>query len=216
MINDGTNNCCYFDIKNLAELNCVGWLRGKKEPTINGDKDFQNALDYALNYQTIEKAPQRISKLKLYINKYMWKGINFPATPKDWKKFELNNKTIVLNVLYIPYNTKAISFAYRSEYNNKRKKQVVLLMITNGKKYHYFALTNLSALLQGNSSNHGRDFYCLNCFNSYIPKNKLKEHEEIGNNYDSCRIEMPKGVEKILKYNPGDKSLKAPVTIYLI
>ena len=74
MINDGTNNCYYFDIKNLTELNCVGWLRGKKEPIINGDKDFQNASDDALNYQTIEKTPQRISKLKPYINKYMWKG----------------------------------------------------------------------------------------------------------------------------------------------
>ena len=83
-------------------------------------------------------------------------------------------------------------------------------MITNGKKSHYLAVTNLSALLEKNSSNHHGDFYCLNCFNSYTSKNKLKEHEEICNNHDSCRIEMPKWVEKILKYNPGVKSLKAP------
>ena len=88
-------------------------------------------------------------------------------------------------------------------------------MITNGKKSHYLAVTNLSALLEKNSSNHHGDFYCLNCFNSYTSKNKLKEHEEICNNHDSCRIEMPKWVEKILKYNPGEKSLKAPFAIYL-
>ena len=88
-------------------------------------------------------------------------------------------------------------------------------MITDGKKWHYLAVTNLSALLQGNSSNHEGDFYCLNCFNSYTTKNKLKEHEEICNNHDSCHIEMPKWVEKILKYNPGEKSLKAPFAIYL-
>ena len=70
-------------------------------------------------------------------------------------------------------------------------------------------------MLQGNSSNHEGDFYCLNCFNSYTTKNKLKEHEEICNNHDSCHIEMPKWVEKILKYNPGEKSLKAPFAIYL-
>ena len=127
----------------MPELNFLGWLRGKKEEIINGDNDFQNALDDALNYQTIETHPERISKLKPYINKYNWKGINFPATPKDWKKFEQNNKTIALNVLYIPRNTKTISVAYRSEYNNKRKKQGVLLMVTNGKKYHYLAVTNL-------------------------------------------------------------------------
>ena len=76
-------------------------------------------------------------------------------------------------------------------------------------------VTNLSELLERNSSNHHGDFYCLNCFNSYTSKNKLKEHEEICNNHDSCCIEMPKWVEKILKYNPGEKSLKAPFAIYL-
>ena len=88
-------------------------------------------------------------------------------------------------------------------------------MISNGKKQHYLAVTNLSALLQRISSNHKEDFYCLNCFNSYTSKNKLKEHEEICNNHDSYRIEMPKQVEKILKYNPRGKSLKASFAIYL-
>ena len=76
-------------------------------------------------------------------------------------------------------------------------------------------VTNLFELLERNSSNHHGDFYCLNCFNSYISKNKLKEHEEICNNHDSCRIEMPEWVNKILKHNPGEKSLKAPFTIYI-
>ena len=70
-------------------------------------------------------------------------------------------------------------------------------------------------MLQRILSNHKEDFYCLNYFNSYTSKNKLKEHEEICNNHDSCCIEMPKWVEKILKYNPGEKSLKAPFAIYL-
>ena len=47
-------------------------------------------------------------------------------------------------------------------------------MITDGKKWHYLAVTNLSALLQGMSSNHKGDFYCLNCFNSYTTKINLK------------------------------------------
>ena len=73
---------------------------------------------------------------------------------------------------------------------------------------------HLSALLQGKSSNHHEDFYCLNCFNSYTTKNKLKQHEEICNNHDSCQIEMPKWIEEILKYN-GEKLLKALFAIYL-
>ena len=65
------------------------------------------------------------------------------------------------------------------------------------------------------SSNHEGDFYCLNCFNSCTAKNKLKEHEETCNNNDSCHIQTPKCFEKILKYIPGEKSLKPPFSIYL-
>ena len=71
-------------------------------------------------------------------------------------------------------------------------------MITDGKRWHYLAVTNLSALLQGKSSNYHEDF-CLNCFNSYTTKKKLKEHEEICNNHDSCHIEIPNWVEKNIK-----------------
>ena len=115
MTNDEANNCYYVAVKNLSELNSSGCLRAKKEAIINDDADFEDALDDALNYQTIEKNPERISKLKHYINKYNWKGIDFPAGPKERIKFEKNNKTIALNILYILRNIKTINVAYRSE-----------------------------------------------------------------------------------------------------
>ena len=90
--------------------------------------------------------------------------------------------------MFIKHNTETIRVAYRSEYNHKRKKLVILFMITDGKKWHYLAATNLSALLAKTSSNHDGDFYCLDYFNSYTTKNKLKKHEKICNNQDSCRI----------------------------
>ena len=149
------------------------------------------------------------------INKYNWEGINVPAGSKKWQKFERNNNTIVLNVLYVKHNIEKIRVVYRSKHNSKRKKQVILLMIGDGEKYHYLAVNNLSGLLQGNSWNHEGGFYCFHCFNSYTSKNKLKEHEETCNNHDSCHIEMPDWVNKILKHNLGEKSLKAPFAIYL-
>ena len=90
IINDEANNC-YFAVKNLLELNSLGWLRGKKDAIINGDNDFQNTLNDALNYQTIETHPERISKLKPYINRYNCEGIYFQAGPKESKKIERNN-----------------------------------------------------------------------------------------------------------------------------
>ena len=92
---------------------------------------------------------------------------------------------------------------------------MILLIITDSKKHHYLTLISLSAFLQGKSSNHKEDFYCLNCCNTCTTKIKLKEQEVICNNHDSCHIEMPKWFEKILKHNPGEKSLKAPFGIYL-
>ena len=120
MVNDEANNCHCFAVKNLSELYSMGWLRIKKEAITNGDYNFQNALNDALNYQTIEAHPERIPKLEPHTHTYNLEGVEFPAGPKDWKKFEQNNKTIVLNVSFIPHNTETIRAAYRSEYNHKR------------------------------------------------------------------------------------------------
>ena len=103
------------EAKNLLELYSLGRLRGRKEAIINGDNTFQKALDDTLNYQKIETHRERISNIVRYISKYNWEGLEIPAGPKDWKKFEQNNKTIALNVLFVPYNTKTIRFASRSE-----------------------------------------------------------------------------------------------------
>ena len=94
IINDESNKCYYFAVKNLSELNSLA----KKETVINGDTDFEDVLDDVLDYQTIEAHPERISKLKPYINKYNWEGIEFPVGAKDWKKSERNDKTISLNI----------------------------------------------------------------------------------------------------------------------
>ena len=40
----------------------------------------------ALNHEQIKKDPQRITKIKPFINQYIWKDIDFPSHSKDWKK----------------------------------------------------------------------------------------------------------------------------------
>ena len=87
-------------------------------------------------------------------------------------------------------------------------------MITDNEKWHYLAVKSVSGLLRGITSNHDRDFYCLNCFHSYTTMKKLKKHEKTCRNHDFCQMIMPKESNKILKYNPGEKSLKVPIIIY--
>ena len=123
-------------------------------------------MTVALNHKQIKIHPERISKIKPFIGQYNWKEIAFPSYSKDWKKFEQNNQRIALNILFVPYNTKNIRLAYKSKHNVKRENQVILLMITDGKKWHYLAGKSLSRLLRGITSNHVGDFYFLICFHS--------------------------------------------------
>ena len=71
----------------------------------------------------------------------------------------------------------------------------------------------MTALLRGITSNHKDYFYCLNCFHSYSTKNKIKKHEKVCNDHDYCYVEMSAEHNKILKYNHGEKSRKAPFII---
>ena len=59
-----------------------------------------------MNHQNIDHNPERISELKPFISNYNWKDIEFPSHLKDWKKFECNNKTTALNILFVPYKKK--------------------------------------------------------------------------------------------------------------
>ena len=192
------------------------WIKNKKStinPKNNDYKCFQYAVTLALNLDKISSHPERISKIKPFIEQYNWKQIDFPATSKDWKKFESNNK-IALNILYVPHNTKKIQVAYKSKHNLTREKQVILLMISNGENWHYLVVKSLNGLRKGIRWNHKEDFYCLNCFCAYSTRNKLEEHEKICENHNYCNVEMPNENNKIIKYNQGEKSIKLPFIIY--
>ena len=98
---------------------------------------------------------------------------------KDWKKFEWNNKSIAINILYAPYNIKEIRHAYKSKRNLKHENQAVLLMITDGEKSHYLAAKELPALLKGIASNHKGDFYYLNYFHLFRIKKMFKKYKNV-------------------------------------
>ena len=189
------------------------WVLRKRAVINKKNKDnrcFQYSITAALNHQNIENHPERISNIKTFINQYNWEGINF----------ERNNNTIALNILFITHNTKTINLAYKSKYKRKRENQVVLLMITDGEKWHYTALGSVrtadgfncpirsfSKLFRRITGNNHGDNYCLNCFHSFRTDNALKIHERICENHDYCHVEMLTKVTKTLKYNQGEKSL---------
>ena len=80
-------------------INSPEWLRYKKA-TINpknyDDNCFKYALTVALIYQNVKKDPQKISKIKHFIDQYNWEEIDFPSHRKC-----LNQ--IIIQLLLISY-----------------------------------------------------------------------------------------------------------------
>ena len=79
------------------------------------------------SYIGIKKDPQRIRKINPFINKY-------------------NGQFLLMFCILKRKNT--VYPAYVSKHNRIREKQVILLMIPNGERWHYLAVKKQSALLR--------------------------------------------------------------------
>ena len=90
------------------------WILNKRATITpkNGDnKRFQYSITVALHHQDIENHPEKITNIGSRIGLYNWEGIEFSAEIKDWKRFNQNNKTIALNILFVPHNKKKLNLA---------------------------------------------------------------------------------------------------------
>ena len=103
------------------------------------NKYFQWSTISGLNYNKIkEKDFKNILKFKRL-------DTDFSSHQRDWENFK-QNTSIALNVLFVSYNSEEIKLAYKSNYN-KRKNQIILLMINDeANNCYYFAVKNLSEL----------------------------------------------------------------------
>ena len=89
------------------------WIKNKKK-TINrqnkkDDKCFQNVVTFALNCKQIKKDPQRISKIKPFIDQYNWKEI-FHCTVKTGKSLNqiINQLLLIFCMCFIILNKTCI------------------------------------------------------------------------------------------------------------
>ena len=70
-------------------------------------------------------------------------------------------------------------------------------------------------MLREITSKHNGDFYFVKCFYSFSTENAIKNHESVCKDHDYCYIEMPdKDNNILLKYSPGEKSVKIPFIVY--
>ena len=103
------------------------WIASEKatlNPKDEKDKCFQWSIISGLYYNKIkEKELKKILKFKRTDS-------DFSLYQREWEEFEQKNTLIALNILFVSYNSEEIKLAYKSNYN-KRKNQVILLMIND-------------------------------------------------------------------------------------
>ena len=94
------------------------WIASKKA-TINpkNEKDnerFKWSIISGLNYNKInEKDLKKIEKLKRV-------DTDLSSNQRDWEKFEQENNSIALNILFVSYNSEEIKLECKSNYNNRK------------------------------------------------------------------------------------------------
>ena len=79
------------------------WIQNEKaviNPQNKDEECFKWAVIGVLHHEEIKKDHQRISRLRPYENHNNWKGLEFPASIKKIDKFEKNNFSIAVNVLF--------------------------------------------------------------------------------------------------------------------
>ena len=75
------------------------WMK-KKNATINPKNRYGKCFQYpgtvALSYEEIKWKPEGVSNIKPSINKYNYRGRDYPSKIDDWKTFEKNNRQLLL------------------------------------------------------------------------------------------------------------------------
>ena len=160
-----------------------------------------------------DKNAERINDLKSKENTLNMEGIEYPVKLKDIKRFEKQNPEISVSVLGYSKDEKIYPLRI-SKKENKRKNNIVLLLIKNGDNSHYCLVKNLSALLSSQvNKKKSKLYFCLNCLNGFDTMEKLEKHKEYCDEEESIKINMPKP-DTYIKFKNYLYSERAPFAIY--
>ena len=160
--------------------------------------------------------PERIDEdLKSKENTLNMEGIEYPVSLKDIKRFEKQNPDISVSVLGYSKDEKIYPLR-RSKHamKNKRKHNIILLLIKDEDNSHYCLVKNESALLSSQVNKHkGKLYFCLNCLNGFDTPEKLEKHKEYCDEEESVKINMP-APDTFINFKNFVHSEKAPFAIY--
>ena len=164
-----------------------------------------------------DKDAGRIDKdLKSKENTLNMEGIDYPVNIKGHiKRFEKQNPDISVSVLGYSKDEKIYPLR-RSKHamKNKRKYNIILLLIKDGDNSHYCLVKDESALLSSQvNKRKGKLYFCLNCLNGFDTPEKLENHKKYCEEEESVKITMPPP-NTFINFKNFVHSEKAPFAIY--
>ena len=203
-------------IKGSSYIDLPPELKNKKAIINMKNKDNNKCFLWSVlrGLNPKDRDAERIDKdLKSKENTLNMEGIEYPVSLKDIKRFEKQNPEISVSVLGYSKDEKIYPLRI-SKKENKRKNNIVLLLIKDGDKSHYCLVKNLSALLSSQVNKHkSKLYFCLNCLNGFDTMEKLEKHKEYCDEEESIKINMPKP-DTYIKFKNYLYSERAPFAIY--
>ena len=166
-------------------------------PHNNDEKCFKWLVITAEN--TGMKDPQRVSKLRKFMDNYDWSRLEFPVSNKDIGKFETRNN-ISVNVLGVEGRD---IYIHRKGWRKGRENN--LLMVSEDCIWHYTAIMSLSRLLSSKNSNTKcKQHFCMNCLQGFTQELSRDQHQAKNKeDYISFSIKVP--VDSYIDKNGEEK-----------
>ncbi|XP_073962457.1 uncharacterized protein [Choristoneura fumiferana] len=191
------------------------WVQTKKA-CVNVKNNDNACLAWAIvsALYPANKHNDRVSSYPHYNQVLNTKGIDFPVTIADIKKFEkLNNLSINVYGFNCTKKTRLIVPLYISKIRDNTNQHVNLLFFERMNKSHYCWIKDISRLIRAQVTKHKEKiFFCDGCLQYFSDDGKLKLHRRLG--CGNRLVQLPTQDNKYLKFSKFSNKMKVPFVIY--
>ena len=191
------NKKAVINVKNTKDNECFKWT-------------ILSAL------HPVDKDPQRLSKYIEFKDELSFNNINFPVQYHDYKKFELQNKDISINVFEFNENEKNETLSINPIYITKEEKAThvdILIVKDDSMNTHYCWIKDFEKLVTNQISKNGHKLYiCKRCLIHFYNQQSLDEHKTYCNKNEPQRVMSPK--DDCIEFKNIKCLIEIPFVIY--
>ena len=208
--------------------------KGIINPQNKGDNlCFIYSILIILLLDVIQKNRQRVQQYVPYFHLLRFKESDMPMKICDIPKFERQNPHVSINVLEFKESTQQDSIfqqksksegacehpyirpLYRSQNKDQEAKRVNLLLIREKTSYHYVAIKNLNALINGKlPEGRFRGLWCSSCFLGFWTKKSYESHLPLCSELAKGHSVYTMPLVKDLSFSNWHKTIPCPYVVY--